>query len=86
MNVVKIKPTLSDATRDEVKTELFNHRLSTMFGDGLEADYILSGVTITGLNEMEDSELIQELENYEDEEDELLMKAKAELAIDSLLQ
>ena len=55
-------------TRDELKQILARSRMDTMFGDGLESDYIWEGTTIVGLNEMSDEELIAEhTERYSDE-------------------
>ena len=41
---------------------LAEERISTMFGDGLESEYIWDGVIITGLNEMNETQLIEEFE------------------------
>lgn len=83
-------PIMSDLTRDKIYSALANLRRETMFGDGLEDDYIYSGTTIVGLHEMTDPELIEELELYgsedpETELNELYNKAKAELEIDAIL-
>jgi hypothetical protein len=43
-----------------------------MFGDGLEKDYILDGMSFKGLNNMSDEELVDELRisAYEGDDDE----------------
>jgi hypothetical protein len=35
-------------------------RMDSMFGDGLEMDYLTDGVTIKGTSEMSDKELVEE--------------------------
>lgn len=74
---------MKKATRDKVKELLFQWRMDSMFGDGLEADYIRDGVHIVGLNEMSDDDLLSELEEMAGEDDdseefELLMQAREE--------
>lgn len=79
-------PTMSDTTREAICEELFNSRMSYMFGDGLEQDYARDGVTIVGLNEMSDTELLEEYEQVAGEDDELLIKAKTEMGIDDIIR
>jgi hypothetical protein len=77
---------LNAQTRDELKRYLFDSRMSGMFGDGLESDYIMDGCTIVGLNQMTDDELVEEYEQSCDGEDEFIARCKIELAIDKKLR
>jgi len=54
--------------KEEVKNFLYGRRIDAMFGDGMEEDYIWNGVSIQGLNEMNDEELLEELQEGFDEE------------------
>lgn len=77
---------LSDQTRSEIVDYLFDVLRDSMFGDGLEHEYIKHGVSFKGLNNMTDQELVEEYEMYMDsEDDELKVKAKAELAIHNVV-
>jgi len=62
---------LQDDLRQKLEKTLNQYRLDTMFGDGLEMDYLEYGITITGTEEMTDSELVQEFAEQigADEED-----------------
>ncbi len=76
---------LNDAVRDKLKQVLANDRMSSMFGDGLERDYIMDGCTIVGLNQMSDEDLVEEYEQGVSEDDEFLAELKAELGIEKIL-
>jgi len=52
---------LSDPDRELVKKTLYQILMDTMFGDGLEEEYIFCGITWKGLNYMTDQELVEEL-------------------------
>ena len=73
------KMTLSDSLKKEIVKELYQIRLDGMFGDGLERDYIMDGVTIVGLNDMTDDALVEEYRESvdNDEEDALIIKLNA---------
>ena len=73
------KMTLSESLRNELKEELYQIRLDVMFGDGLERDYIMDGVTIVGLNDMTDDALVEEYRESvdNDEEDAIIIKLNA---------
>jgi len=68
--------TLSGPLKKEIIKQLYEIRLSGMFGDGLEHDYIMDGVTIIGLNDMTDDALVEEYRESvdNDEEDALIIK------------
>lgn len=74
---------LSKSIKDELIQFCTDMRHEYMFGDELELDMILHGITIKGLLEMTDEELIAECESYGD--GELPEKARAELAIEEML-
>jgi hypothetical protein len=76
---------LNENTKDKLKELCFETLLSCRFGDGQNEEYIMNGVQMIGLNEMSDEELIQEYEQIADEDDELLIKAKLELDINTAL-
>ena len=52
---------LSDRDRELVKKALYQSLMDTMFGDGLEEEYIFCGITWRGLYYMTDQELVEEL-------------------------
>lgn len=68
---------------DELREYLAQSMLDSMFGDGLEKEYIWSGVSIKGVIEMSDEEVLKELEIYMDEDE--LNKARASLSINKVL-
>lgn len=75
---------MKDSTREKLKSCLHQWRRDSMFGDGLEDDYIRDGVTIVGLDHMNDEDLVAELtelvdDDEEGEEFELLQKIKEEV-------
>jgi hypothetical protein len=78
---------LNEDTRDKMRSYLADIRQSSLFGDGLEMEYIYEGTVIVGLLEMSDQELFDEYEQIVDgyEDDELLIKAKLELDINTAL-
>ncbi len=75
---------LSEKTKTEVIDYLADSLRSTMFGDGLEDDYIRCGMGFKGLENMTDQELLDEMSDL-DEDDELLIKVKQELEVEKLL-
>ena len=79
-------PSLSEQTKDELIEVLKYYRLSGMFGDGLESEYVLYGCNIVGLMDMTDEELVEELSESTEEDDDLLIRAKAELEIEKILK
>jgi hypothetical protein len=78
-------PKLSDATREEVIDQLHTIRMQGCFGDGMESEYIYEGCNIVGLNEMSDSELVEDLTQCLEEDDELVIKARGELDVEIML-
>ena len=57
---------LSKMERAELVEQLADDRMSHMFGDGLERDYIMDGFPVDkGLNHMSDAELLEELGHYD---------------------
>jgi len=77
---------LNDSLRQELIEVLAHERLQVLFGDGLEMDYVMDGCNIVGLTQMNDEELVEEYEDYNnDENDEFLIKLKTELESHKLL-
>ena len=81
---------LSDSTRDELLKHVADAYLNGSFGDGMEMEYILDGCYMVGLHNISDEELVREYEqdiDYDEDEepDELLKKAKMELAFDKIV-
>ena len=79
------EPKLSTDLRNRVGQFLFEYLRDTMFGDGLEGDYIRDGMSFQGLNNMTDQELLEQLEQVVDEDDDLLAEARAQLIIEAVL-
>lgn len=77
---------LSEKTKNEVIDFLFDNLRHTMFGDGLEDDYLRDGVEFKGLNNYSDQELIDEMLTFTGEEEELVVRAKQELAVEHMLK
>lgn len=69
----------------EVFNKLIGHKSESMFGDGAEIDIIMNGANIVGLNEMTHHQLVEEYEQYVDEDDRLLMEIKGHIAVEELL-
>jgi hypothetical protein len=78
-------PKLTDSTKKEVIGFLFDCHRSGSFGDGLEDDYIMGGTFMVGLDNMTDKQLIEELYQVTGEDEELVIRAKAELGIEEML-
>ena len=76
---------LSESSRQKVVDFLSSKKVDCMFGDGAEDDYVMSGTTIIGLEEMTDVELVEDLKFYVDDDDELLLKVSAEIEVELLL-
>jgi hypothetical protein len=74
----KVRKDLEEFVSDEVH--------SCMFGDGLEDDYVSDGVVIVGVCGMTDVELIQEALQHTGEEEEIIVQARAELAVNKMLE
>ena len=74
---------LNDNTRTELKDFMRDQLISNMFGDGLEDDYVNDGfpTDFKGLNNMDDQELIDLALTMTGEDEELIVRARAELAI-----
>ena len=51
---------LSKKLKEALVEHLNVARMDSMFGDGLEEDYLTDGVTIRGTSEMSDKELVEE--------------------------
>lgn len=67
---------LTDKQRKKLKEYIFDSCMSSMFGDGLEADYVRDGISFKGINNMTDDELLKEagLHTTESEEVQELLK------------
>lgn len=76
---------LNDNTRTEIIDFLFDCMRMTMFGGGLEDDYIRDGISFKGLNNYTDQELLEEWHNYSGEDDELYQRAIAEMTMTDLI-
>ena len=78
---------LSKDNKDRLLGILFDSRMSGLFGDGLEEEYVMDGTKIVGLNEMSDKELVEEYEGIiDDKSDELLTTCKFELSLDTIMK
>lgn len=76
---------LSENLREELKNALFEIRFD-YFRDSLR-DFILEGVSIVGLDEMLDEDLIAEyIECMCEQEDDLIKRCIAEMEVDKLLK
>lgn len=77
---------LSKQSRTALEECLYDNRKDCMFGDGIERDYIMDGVIIVGLNDMSDSELIEEYEEFgvDNDNDIDLLRWKAEMIMGKL--
>jgi len=56
------KQLLNKRLRDQLREILAVIRHDSMFGDNQEAEYIMDGLTLVGLNQMSDRALIRELD------------------------
>ena len=71
---------LSKETRQKLIDTLAASARDSMFGDGLEEDYIMDGLNFKGLNHMDDHELIDEFRMvFGGEDDELIYDEDQEL-------
>ena len=79
---------LSENLRESLKERVAESIVQGAFGDGMEREYAWDGTVIQGANEMDDYELVENYENYAcmDEDDELLMKANAEMEVHKMLK
>lgn len=77
---------LTESTKAEIISFLRDCRMSSMFGDGLEDDYIMNGCSIVGLNEMSDEDLVEEMLCHTGDDEELVIQAQAELAVEEMLE
>lgn len=80
-----LKPKLSDELRKKITNVLVVDIIACRFGDGQEREHVLGGADWVGLDDMDDQQLIEEAESYWGSDDELLLKAKAQLAIEEML-
>lgn len=55
-----VKTLFTPDLRRELKTDLLQSTLDTMFGDGQEAEMVMGGISFKGLDNMNDSELWDE--------------------------
>ncbi len=76
---------LSEETRKKLKTILLDSHLGSGFGDHQEEEYILDGCNMVGLNNMSDAELIEEYAQYQDDDDEFLLKLQCEMEAHKML-
>lgn len=79
------KHRMTESTRNEIRELLIDTLQDGMFGDGMEADYVADGMDFKGVNNMTDSELLEVMANIGYEEDELCIKAEAEMAVERML-
>jgi hypothetical protein len=64
---------LTPERRADIITELAQHRLANMFGDGMELEYVLEGFpALKGLHLMTDDELLEEQAQVDNDVDEEL--------------
>lgn len=76
---------LSEKTREEIITHLLKDNVESMsYQDQIE-EYLLNGLNLKGYNNMTDEELVEEYGAYIEEDDSLLIEAKAELAIEKMI-
>lgn len=79
------KAKLNDDTREAIVEHLVYSLSNVMFGDGMEEDYVRDGMGFVGVNNLSDSELLEELASIGHEEHELYIKGMAELAVEAML-
>lgn len=74
----------------KIKQQLIDHLYDvyqdSMFDRHGVRDIIMYGSSFKGLDNMTDEELVEDYESMVEEDDELLAEAKADLAINSMLQ
>lgn len=70
---------LSDHTRELAQSRLEEGYMDGMWGDGQEREYVRDGINMTGVNDMDDHTILDQLEMMTDEDEELTVKAKQEL-------
>jgi hypothetical protein len=68
-------------TKKEIKALLFDCLLDRMFREGLEDSYILNGISFKGLNNMTDKELLQQFLTVSGEDEDMYVRALAEIGI-----
>lgn len=78
---------MKQSAKEKMIEMLTDFLVNAMFGDGMERDYILNGMTYTGLNKMTDEQLIQEFEMmFGDEYKDLVMEFKGQISIPKVLE
>ena len=77
---------LTEQTRKQLIEELFQYLRDNMFGDGLNEEYILHGITFSGLENFKDQELIDDYSEYSTHDDNLLRRARIEMEIYNVIK
>lgn len=71
---------LNDLLKKELLEYLFDNRMSCMFGDGLESEYIMDGCNMIGLNQMTDEQLVEEyMDIVQDDSDEFFNRLLSDI-------
>ncbi len=71
-------------TKKQIKQVLFDWYMDTMWGDGLEAEYIRGGINFSGVEDMTNEELIDNMtemvgDDTDSKDFELLLQAKEQM-------
>ena len=77
---------MNQKIKQQIIDHLYDVYEDSMFDKHGIIDIIMNGSSFPGLNNMTDEELVEDYESMVDEDDELLAEAKADLAINSMLQ
>lgn len=77
---------LSEDVRNDMRERVASNTMQHAFGDGMEEDYAQGGCVFIGSDNMTDLELIEELEYSADADDELMMRANAEVEVHKMLK
>jgi len=79
---------LSEETEVEVFAFLRECLMSSMFGDSLEDDYINDGfpTDFKGLHNMTNDELLKMMTDFTGEDEDLVVKMKAEIAVNKMTE
>ena len=77
---------MNQKIKQQIIDHLYDAYEDSMFDRQGVRDIIMNGSSFPGLNNMTDEELVEDYESMVDEDDELLAEAKADLAINSMLQ
>ena len=76
---------ISEKTKTEAIEFLFDCLRDTMFGDGMEDDYIRDGGSFKGLNNYSDQEILEELLQVTGSDEEIVIRVKTEMEVEKLL-